>query len=47
VRRGEPVAVLRQEIRLESCNDFGQADHLSCPHVMVKPSIKPLIRSRA
>jgi hypothetical protein len=47
VLRGEPVPVLRQKVRRESFDDFSQADHLSCPHVMVKPSIKPLIRSRA
>ena len=47
VRRGESVPVLRYEIRLEGFDDFSQADHLTCPQAMLKPSIRALIRSSA
>jgi hypothetical protein len=47
VHRGEPVAVLRQKVRLKGCDDFSEADHLICPQAIVKPSIRALIRSRA
>lgn len=47
VIRGKPVAVLRQKVRLERFDDRSQAGHLTCPQAMVKPSIKPLIRSSA
>ncbi len=45
--RRELIPVLRQEVRLEGFNDGSQADHLTCPQVMEKPSIRPLIRSMA
>ena len=43
----EPVAVLRQEIRLEGLDDCGEADHLTAPQAMENPSIRALMRSRA
>ena len=47
VIRRELIPVLRQEVRLEGVNDGSQADHLTCPQVMEKPSIRPLIRAMA
>jgi hypothetical protein len=43
----ELVPILRQKVGLEGVDDFGQTDHLTCPQVMLKPSIRPLIRSMA
>ena len=43
----EPVPILRQEVGLEAVDDGGQADHLTRPQAMPKPSIRRLIRSRA
>jgi hypothetical protein len=43
----EPVPVLRQEAGLEAIDDFSQANHLTFPQSMPKPSIRPLMRSRA
>jgi hypothetical protein len=43
----ESVPVLRQEVRLEGFNDGAEADHLTCPQVMEKRSIRPLMRSMA
>jgi hypothetical protein len=43
----EPVAVLRQEIRLEGLDDGSQPDHFTAPQAMENPSIRALMRSRA
>lgn len=43
----EPVPVLRQEFGFEGVDDRRQADHLTAPQARAKPSISPLIRSRA
>ena len=43
----ESVPVLRQEVGLEGVDDGRQTDHLTCPQRMPKPSIRPLMRSRA
>jgi hypothetical protein len=47
VLRPESVPILRQEVRLEGVDEGSQADHLTCLQTMVKPSIRPLIRSMA
>jgi hypothetical protein len=47
VLRGEPVTVLRQEIRLEGLDDLSEPDHLTAPQAMGNPSIRALMRSRA
>jgi len=47
VVRRESVPVLRQEVGLEGVDDASQADHLTFPQVMPKPSIRPWIRSMA
>ena len=47
VVRAESVPVLCQEVGLEGVDDGSQADHLTFPQVMPKPSIRPLIRSMA
>ena len=47
VLRGESVPILRQEVGLEGVDELSQADHLTRPQVMLKPSIRALIRSMA
>ena len=47
VVRGESIPVLGQEVGLEAVDDGSQADHVTFPQAMPKPSIRPLIRSRA
>jgi hypothetical protein len=47
VFRPESVPVLRQEVCLEGFDNGRQAHHLTVPQAMLKPSIKPLMRSRA
>ncbi len=47
VIRRESAPVLREEVCFEEVDDRSQPDHLTCPQVRVKPSIKPLIRSMA
>jgi hypothetical protein len=43
----QPLAVLRAEVTLEGVDDGGEADHLICPQLTPKPSIRPLMRSKA
>ena len=47
VVRRESMPELRQEIRLEGIDDTRQPDHLTDPQVILKLSIRPLIRSMA
>ena len=47
VFRPETISILCEEVRLEGVDDRSQADHLTCPQAMVKPSIRALIRSMA
>jgi hypothetical protein len=43
----ESVPVLGQEAGLEAVDDGSQADHLTFPQSMSKPSIRALMRSMA
>jgi hypothetical protein len=47
VLRPELVSVVPQEVGSEGFDHGRQPDHLTCPQAMEKPSIRPLIRSRA
>jgi len=47
VLEGDAVSVLRQEVGLEGGDDRSQRDHMTFPQLTAKPSIKPLMRSRA
>ena len=43
----ESIPVLRQEVSLEGVDDGSQPDHVTFPQAMPKPSMRPLMRSRA
>ena len=47
VLRGESVPELRPQVGLEGLDDGGKPDHLTRPQTMLKPLIKPLMRSMA
>ena len=47
VHGAEPGSVLDEELRLEGVDERSEADHLTDPQAMVKPSIRALIRSMA
>ena len=47
VLSGESIPELRAQVGLEGLDDGGQPDHLTLPHTMLKPFIKPLMRSMA
>ena len=47
VFRPESIPVEFPQIRFEGLDDCGKPDHLTRPQSMLKPFIKPLIRSMA